>query len=485
MSPDAFNALSLAESRELCCLHELTGKYVFVSDSIVALTGYTPAELLGKNPYDFFHPDDCDLVEQTGHRRALTGDEVGVVEYRFRRKNGEYFWLHSETHALRNEKGALQYLFSRSADVTDRVELRAENNKNQRLIDDVGHMTRVGTWEVDIATMTTRWSPMTYAIHEIDSPEVFDLAHATEFYPGEAREQITRSVQEAIEQGLPFDTTLPFVTAKGNARWVRSMGRVELRFGRTVRLYGIFQDVTPAMDYQQSLEKMIAELTAQKQQLQEFNRIVSHHVRSPLANQLMLLDLLQNNPAEAEQAELLSNLRAVTTSLLDLSDNLVRVIESNASLRVQREPVSVAEVLRRVLTLLDAEVKASGARVEPDLAAWDQLHYVRIYLESILLNLLSNALKYAQPGRPLSVRVQTGWRDDHPTLTVQDNGRGLDLERYGAKLFKLGQTFHRDVAGKGVGLFMTKTQVEALGGRIAVDSVSGEGSTFAVEFAID
>lgn len=485
MSPKAFNALNLTHSRELFCLHEPTGKYLFVSDAIHALTGYTPDDLLGKNPYDFFHPDDRELIEHTSHRRVLKGDAVATVEYRFRKKDGSYFWLYTETYAILNEQGILQHLFSRSVDVTDRVALRAENLKNQRLFDDVGRMARIGTWEVDIATMTTQWSPMTYTIHEVDTPEVFDVANAIEFYPGAAREHIMRTVQEAIDHGTPFDTTLPFVTAKGNARWVRSMGTAEMRFGRTVRLYGIFQDVTPAMEYQQSLEKMIAELTAQKQQLQEFNRIVSHNVRSPLANQVMLLDLLENSPTEAEKAELLGNLRAVTTSLLELSDNLVRVIESNASLRVQREPVSVGEVLRRVLTLLDAEVKASGACVESDLAAWDRIHYVRIYLESILLNLLSNALKYAHPDRPLRIGVRTDWQDDRPTLTVQDNGRGIDLERYGEKLFKLGQTFHRDVAGKGVGLFMIKTQVEALGGRIAVESHSGEGSTFTVQFAID
>ena len=128
------------------------------------------------------------------------------------------------------------------------------------------------------------------------------------------------------------------------------------------------------------------------------------------------------------------------------------------------------------------EILNSNAWIVSDFGASPQLSYYKPYLESIILNLLSNALKYRVPGREPEIRFETVMVNDKPVLKVHDNGLGIDLEKYGDQIFGLRKVFHENKDARGVGLFLTRTQVEAMGGKIKVVSKVGVGSTFIVEF---
>src|SRR5690606_10013218 len=110
------------------------------------------------------------------------------------------------------------------------------------------------------------------------------------------------------------------------------------------------------------------------------------------------------------------------------------------------------------------------------------VEYPKTYLESIFHNLISNAIKYRSMERRLTIHVETEKINNRIVLKVSDNGMGIDLEKYGKLVFGLRKTFHRGSNSKGVGLFMTKTQIETLGGEIRVESDVDKGSTFIVTF---
>jgi PAS domain S-box-containing protein len=116
--------------------------------------------------------------------------------------------------------------------------------KSEDLLKSIGRMAKVGGWELDLQTMGMIWTEETYRIHEI-YPEVCpELDEAIEFYAPEARPVLQGAIKQASEEGIPYDLELPFITAKGNRRWVRAMGNAERQDGKTTRLYGTFQDVT-------------------------------------------------------------------------------------------------------------------------------------------------------------------------------------------------------------------------------------------------
>jgi signal transduction histidine kinase len=120
--------------------------------------------------------------------------------------------------------------------------------------------------------------------------------------------------------------------------------------------------------------------------------------------------------------------------------------------------------------------------VTTDFERVPKVSYPNIYLESVLINLLSNALKYRHPDRTPEIRLKSTVENERVILTVTDNGLGIDLKRYGHHIFKLRKTFHKHPESRGIGLFMIKSQIEALGGEITISSEQNIGTTFIVKF---
>jgi two-component system sensor histidine kinase/response regulator len=131
----------------------------------------------------------------------------------------------------------------------------AQLRRGQRLLDTVAAMARIGGWELDLATMNPIWSQEVYRIHEVDPSTQLAVADALEFYAAEARPVIEDALGKAIEHGLSFDHTVPFITASGQRRWVRTIGVAERSNGVTTRLSGAFQDVTDQHEIQMRLAR--------------------------------------------------------------------------------------------------------------------------------------------------------------------------------------------------------------------------------------
>jgi len=116
----------LAENvNDLVCLHDLQGRYLYVSPSCEALLGYRYDEMLGKDPYSFFHPDDCDRVYQESHKVAIAGKPTPIT-YRIRQKSGHYIWFETLTKPILDATGKIIQLQTTSRDVTARVQVQQQ-----------------------------------------------------------------------------------------------------------------------------------------------------------------------------------------------------------------------------------------------------------------------------------------------------------------------------------------------------------------------
>lgn len=481
-TPEQLAKYLIDNTRELICYHEANGTYKYVNPTIKRIAGYEPEEMIGKNPYDFFHPDDHEYIQKTGHLPALNGENDTITEYRFRKKDGTYGWFQSLTETLYDENGNVEGLITSTRDISEIRRLRDESKMNETLLDEACKMTNVGPWEVDLETMNPIWSPKVYDIHEVDKNLKPDMSKALDYYPGKARETIETLVGESIEKGKPFDIVLPFVTAKGNQLWVRSIGRPEIQFGKTKKLYGVFQDVTKEVEGKNKMKRMVDFLTQQKQKLEDFNQIVSHNLRSPVANLAVLVEGLQTAKDEEEKETFLGYLKEVSQSLHNVLDDLVDVVKILQDKEVTKDDLEINLVLDSVVNMLMGDIIHAGAEIKLENEAWNDIQYPRIYMESILLNLISNAIKYAHPDRKPVITIRTSFAANSKSIEVEDNGSGIDLNRHGAKVFGLHKTFHPGKRGKGLGLFMTKNQIETMGGDISVASEEGKGSTFRIIF---
>lgn len=232
---------------------------------------------------------------------------------------------------------------------------------------------------------------------------------------------------------------------------------------------------------QQKLKEQV-QLQEQNRRLDEFAHIISHNLRAPVNNIQALINLLNDNSDIADYKLIFEKLKNVSKNLSETMNELMDTLKAKAEPQVDVTEIRFKEVLDKVVQSLEGELIVAEASVTFDFNEAPAIHYSKPYLESIFQNLLTNAIKYRSPRRKPMVHFKTSQSNNRLELQVSDNGQGIDMDRFGDKLFGLHKTFHDHHEARGVGLFLIKTQVEAMGGSISVASEVDKGTTFTIRF---
>ncbi|GAA4498821.1 hypothetical protein GCM10023172_16490 [Hymenobacter ginsengisoli] len=301
-------------------------------------------------------------------------------------------------------------------------------------------------------------------------------------------------VVEGRRQAITADAPLweaEYRLRRADGAWASVLDRgylLRTAEGRAVRMLGAIQDVTERERAAAQQRLLTQRLSRQNADLQQFGYIVSHNLRSPLANALGYADLLPSLPAGTPVfAEALQHLAATLRQF----DQVVTDVNGILALRDEQagyhpELVDVAAVCQLALLDLQEPLRACGGEFESHLPATLRLPGSRAYFHSIFHNLFSNAIKYRSEARALRLQVASHTSPTgEVTLTVRDNGRGFDQQRVGTDMFQLYRRFHHGPAGRGIGLFLVKTHVEAMGGRISVRSEVEVGTEFTLSFPMN
>lgn len=231
-----------------------------------------------------------------------------------------------------------------------------------------------------------------------------------------------------------------------------------------------------------SLTQANTTLVKQNQQLEEYAFVTSHHLRAPVARLLGLAMLLEHAPErQADNAPLIGKLVDETKDLDTVIRDLNLMLAAQKPTDLPREEVDLAVQADLAIQKLGEAVTSTGAQITLDFSAAPRLWTVGPYLQNTLFRLLENTLRFRDPARPLRVVVRSvGDAQGGVRLSVQDNGLGIDLRYAQNKIFGLYQRFHPLIEGKGMGLFLVKTEVDHLGGSVEVSSEVNIGSTFSV-----
>lgn len=229
------------------------------------------------------------------------------------------------------------------------------------------------------------------------------------------------------------------------------------------------------------VEERTRDLVEYNQQLEQFAFISAHNLRAPVARILGLGNVLQITRHKPEEVDMIIDRIIFTTQELD------RVVKDlNTVLELRKDNTSVItkinleEELELIKINLEKEIQETHTVFDQDFSKLNTIYTLKPYLDSILVNLISNAIKYRKPSIPPVIRIRSLVEGDLICLEVRDNGLGMDLSLYKEKIFTLYSRFHSHVEGKGMGLYLVKTQANSLGGRIEVDSTTGIGTTFRV-----
>lgn len=251
-------------------------------------------------------------------------------------------------------------------------------------------------------------------------------------------------------------------------------------------------DLLELMEWSMQLKKekmesarTASDLAERNKDLQQFAYIVSHNLRSPIANIIGITDLVGDKGSinNAEKELLLKGMGMAARKLDQVMRDLDSILQVRKEVHAKKELVKFSDITTDIETLIQNMIKKEKAVIKTDFKAINSCMTSKTYLNSIFLNLISNSIKYRRAEAAPLIEIRSKKVKNKIVLLFKDNGLGIDLESHGNKVFGLYKKFHVHQEGKGMGLYMVKTQVEMLGGKIEIKSELNKGTEFLIELA--
>jgi len=341
-----------------------------------------------------------------------------------------------------------------------------------------------GYWEWSFKTNTVFLSKRFKEVFGYQENELGDNGDIiSQLTVKEDLEKFLGIVQENVAQGgkEAFSGDLRYYHKDGSIVWINCTGSI-LEWDTDKKIpvlaFGCHVDITHIKKKEEILDGSFQNILEQNNQLQNFAHIVSHNLRSHSNNIHSLIQMMQDAEDDAEKVEYYEYLQKASNQLKQTVADLNLIVDSNKNL--ERRELRLRESVENVLNSLTSDFKTKAVALEIDIPENLSIEYNPAYLESILMNFITNGIKYKHPDRTPVIQIKAYLENGKTILEISDNGIGIDLEKHGDKLFGMYKTFHGNEDAKGIGLYITRNQIREMGGRIEVKSVVEEGTTFKI-----
>lgn len=343
----------------------------------------------------------------------------------------------------------------------------------------------IGVWDWDMVTNEVFYSAESLKILEIETADHYMISNPKkwdELVHPEDKEQYFGTIQEHFDNKIPYYETYHRVFCKDRYKWILDRGKVIVRDenGVPMRIIGTHTDVTTQKLEQIKLEETLALVNEQKSKLLNFAHIVSHNLRNHAGNFSSLLELYKEDLLT--EKETYDSLETVSKELTSTLENLVALVSIQQTDIADKQSLNLKYYFQKVLLVLQDTIVKEQITIYNTIHEEIEIQTLPAYLESILLNLTTNAIKYSDKNKSAYIKYTTEELEDYMVLSVEDNGLGIDMEKYKEVVFGLYKTFHQHEDSSGIGLYITKNQIEAMGGKIELESKVGVGTTFKVFF---
>ena len=243
-------------------------------------------------------------------------------------------------------------------------------------------------------------------------------------------------------------------------------------------------DITSVKLLEKKLVQSNEIINQQNKHLLNFANIVSHNLKSYANNMGAILDLFINADSEKEKNDMLNYLIEISTGFSSTVIHLTEIVDLQNRVCLKLEPINLYDYIKKIIGILRIQIKSSNVLIQNKVSLDITVLANPAYMESILLNMLTNSIKYRQPNRNPVIELDAYVMDKEMVLSIKDNGLGINLKKHRDNLFGMYKTFHGNADAKGIGLFITKSQIESMGGRIEVESEENKGTTFKIYFKL-
>ncbi len=480
------------------------GKWLKVNRKLCEMLGYEESEFYSLTFQDITHPED--LEKDLNYVKQILDKEISSykMEKRYFKKDRSIIWINLSVSSVRDKFENFLYFVSQIEDITEKKiaeqSLIAINYEMKQILDSATQVAIIKTDLHGVITVFSKGAENLFGYSEEElvgkyTPEILHEKEDMNKRSKELTELYNKEIKgfdifSEVAKRESYDSRIWKYRRKDGSVFPAQMiiTAVKGLDSKLSGFLGIGTDVSGAQEYLERLEdtklqlEILADQLGRKNaQLLNYAHITSHNLRAPTSNLISLVELVEEAKSEEEVHSLIGKFKISVDYLQETLDSLVEVLKIQEGTKRKIETVRFEAILKKILRILEGQILETSTEVRYDFSSLEEFEYDRTYLESILLNLISNSIKYRSPNRNPRIDIRTEITGGRYVLVVEDNGLGIDLKKYQNKLFGLHKTFHRHPDARGVGLFLTKSQVEALNGRIYAESELDHGTKMIIE----
>lgn len=476
-----FRAL-IENSTDLKTLTDQRGQLVYASPSVSKKFGYTLEEYLDKPAFGFFHEED--LLEILEKRAELLDKPGASFEFcsRIRHKDGHWIWCEGTlTNMLHNP--AIAAFVSNFRDISERKKAEEQRAFDRNNLNALINNTADLIWSMDRDyRLITCNKPFYDYVLKVSGLKMKRGASLLEVVDIPGNEIKYRKWYDLALGGESFSAINRMDSDRGT--YYAEISFYPMHRGDEIIGTACYsRDITARIQEENERIRMIADLQRYSKNLEQFAYVVSHNLRSPVAHIIGLSNLLQHGLTEDDRNTSREHLHRAVIQLDTIVQDLNKILELRSLTGLKKEQIDLDELLQSIKILINDLLEKEEVQITMDFEV-RELFSVKSYAHSIFLNLITNSIKYKHPERHPVISIRSFQQEKSVILVFKDNGIGLDLQQHGEKIFGLYQRFHLNVSGKGMGLFMVRTQVEALDGKISLNAVPNVGCEFRIELPL-
>lgn len=465
----------------------LTGNGVW-SEEACRIYGLSPDDNIQSYQtwLSFIHPEDLEYVMKVT-KKERERESNTAFHHRIIRKDGAIRHIFSQAHFEFDTEGTPVSLYSVVHDITETREAEdalAQSETNLRQIMDlIPQSIFVKDYNGKFVFINKSYASLLgLTPQQVMNKPMAEIATIM----GKA-EQLMEEDREVISSGQT--KTIPectFIDNKGESHLLHIV-KVPFTVAGTNEkaVLGITIDITKQRHAEAERTKMVADIIQRNKNLEQFSYIVSHNLRAPVANILGLTNVIETIGFNNDDKKIISYMSLAAKNLDNVIRDINYILELKHEINEKKQSVKFTTILDEIKISIDNVIKEGQVQINGDFTRLDEILTIKSYLYSIFYNLISNSIKYRQHEVTPVIEITSIRLRDKIVLIFKDNGLGIDMKRKGKDMFGLYKRFHDHVEGKGMGLFMVKTQVETLGGTIAVSSEVNKGTTFTIEFEVN
>lgn len=465
---------------------DLESRFIAINEACAIKFGLNdPTEAIGKTDFDFFNVEHAQIAFEDEQNIIETGESIihKTEKETYTEDNRQPTWTSTSKFPLYDSTGTIIGTFGIATDITD---LKRTNQQNKRLKSQLQAIFDTDPNMIFVKDFDGKYVHVNQAkadFHDMEKSEIIGKTDVELGVDPEEAEQFMQKDHFVIKEKQPFiipdDVTYDNA---GNKMWYHTIKvPFQLVDSEDLGALSIVSDITEHKQRELQLNETLDIISQQNKSLLNFAHIVSHNLRNHAGTISMILELLNMEDSKEEKDKLIKQLETASARLKGTIADLNEIIDEQYKSGTAEKEMNLSECFEKTRQILTTEIKEHEVEFKTDIPEDLNFTYNPAYLESILLNLTTNAIKYRHPDCKPVIELKAEEKDGHVHLIFRDNGKGIDLDKFGKKLFGMYQTFHGNENAKGIGLFITKNQIETMGGSIDVESEPGKGTTFNIQ----